>query len=426
MLIEFSVSNYRSFREKQTFSMVAAPRLKKKENLYHPNVNSERNFPKLLKMAAIYGPNASGKSNLLQALSFVNRVISMGPKTIENGFPVSGFRFDSNLRDSPSNFEYHFIANGMRYEYTLSANTNRVFKESLAFYPQGKFNLLFERIHIENKGDDYKFGTQFEENHIVLNAWRKLTGPLSLFIQKAYENSSEDFSLLRAPYEWLRRGFSIIEHDWLQHWSNSARNVARHIPGFNQDIVSFLSAVDIPVTNIRIDRFDGQQDNDELNTNPSIEEIRDFPSRYKTTLTHKTNLGEADFDFSEESTGTQNLFGFVMPWIIMKYSKTISNNFEVLLIDEFDSSLHPNVVAKLVELHQHTDSGIQLIFTTHDTHLMDAKLLRRDQLWLTERDGDGATLLRSIHDFEGRESEDVEKRYYEGKYRGLPIIKRLP
>jgi AAA15 family ATPase/GTPase len=93
-------------------------------------------------------------------------------------------------------------------------------------------------------------------------------------------------------------------------------------------------------------------------------------------------------------------------------------------VDELDSSLHPKIVATLVEKHINSKTSSQLIFTTHDTHLMDTKLLRRDQFWITERDMNGATQLRSIHDFQGRESEDIEKRYYEGRYRGLPFVKR--
>jgi AAA15 family ATPase/GTPase len=100
------------------------------------------------------------------------------------------------------------------------------------------------------------------------------------------------------------------------------------------------------------------------------------------------------------------------------------SSFGVLVIDELDSSLHPKIVASLVEKHLAYENPAQLIFSTHDTHLMDTKLLRRDQFWLTERDANGATALRSIYEFEGREGEDLEKRYYEGRYRGLPIVRR--
>jgi AAA15 family ATPase/GTPase len=131
-------------------------------------------------------------------------------------------------------------------------------------------------------------------------------------------------------------------------------------------------------------------------------------------------LGRADFDFSEESGGTKNLIGFWLPWFMINHT----DGSGILSVDELDSSLHPTIVADLIE--KHLDSGLntQLIFTTHDTHLMNARTLRRDQFWITERDTNGATCLFSVHDFEGREGEDVERRYFEGRYRGLPLIKR--
>ena len=86
--------------------------------------------------------------------------------------------------------------------------------------------------------------------------------------------------------------------------------------------------------------------------------------------------------------------------------------------------MHPKIVSTLVAKHVESSIPSQLIFTTHDTHLMDSKLLRRDQIWITDRDMYGATQLRAINDFEGREGEDIEKRYYEGRYRGLPLIRK--
>ena len=131
-------------------------------------------------------------------------------------------------------------------------------------------------------------------------------------------------------------------------------------------------------------------------------------------------MGDAEFDFSEESGGTQNLIGF---WLPLLNLKDIHKEM-VVIIDEFDSSLHPKIVESLVKDHLTNNVKSQLIFTTHDTHLMNTKILRRDQFWLTERDTNGATQMFSIHDFQGRDSEDIEKRYYEGRYRGLPILSR--
>ncbi len=140
-------------------------------------------------------------------------------------------------------------------------------------------------------------------------------------------------------------------------------------------------------------------------------------------MTHKTVLGEAQIDFSEESEGTKNLFGFALPWRLVQ-AKSPEYATSILAIDEFDSSLHPDIVATLVRKHIESDTAGQLIFTTHDTHLMTTKLLRRDQFWLTERDANGATQLRSIHDFEGSEEEELERRYFEGRYRALPLVRR--
>ncbi len=145
------------------------------------------------------------------------------------------------------------------------------------------------------------------------------------------------------------------------------------------------------------------------------------PPIMKPNLDHKTALGEVDLGYEDESEGTKNLIGFWLPWSIKGPS---TGPVCLLVVDELDSSLHPKIVATLIEKPINSSVPSPLIFTTHDTHLMDTKLLRRDQFWITERDMNGATQLRSIHDFEGRESEDIEKRYYEGRYRGLPFVKR--
>ncbi|MNQ87243.1 hypothetical protein D3C85_1024580 [compost metagenome] len=184
------------------------------------------------------------------------------------------------------------------------------------------------------------------------------------------------------------------------------------------DLRDFLKALDIPVSIIELnsDGFDAVQNNKE----PTLKEIFAAVQKSKVTLTHSSHLGAAEFDFSEESCGTKNLIGFWLPWFMMNQA----GGSGVLCVDELNSSLHPDIVADLIG--KHLDSGLdtQLIFTTHDTHLMNEKILRRDQFWITERDVNGATCLFSIHDFEGRESEDVEKRYFEGRYRGLPLIRQ--
>lgn len=410
MLIEFSVSNFRSFRERQTLSMVAAPRLRKRENVFKPELTGEK-FPDLLKVAVIYGPNASGKSNLLKAIGVVREITFQEPSTRDIPLPISPFLFDPALANQPSVFELHFIHAGVRYQFDLAATSERIVSEKLLAFPKGRESLLYERQHTA-QGEIYSFGPQLKigVSDDILDAWKKLTPPRLLFIAQAVANSSEELTPLKAPFEWLKHS-SFFVLDGMDEMAAAAQRLAGKRELHAKDIASFLREVDVPISKIRTETIE------------TIEPrgIVRLSKRDKTILTHKTALGEADLGYEDESEGTKNLIGFWLPWITKNPSH---GSDRLLVVDELDSSLHPKIVAALVEKHIHSETPSQLIFTTHDTHLMDAKLLRRDQFWITERDINGATKLRSIHDFEGRDSEDIEKRYYEGRYRGLPFVKQ--
>ncbi len=409
MLIEFSISNFRSFREKQTFSMVAAPRLRKKENVFKPVVQGEKNFPDLLKVAAIYGPNASGKSNLIKAFDIVKQVANRQPSATFTPFAVAPFRFDTELANQPTRIELHFIYAKQRYQFDLALTPERIIEERLIAFPKGKETLLYERRHTTS-GDEYTFGAKLEGGKDLHELWRKVTGLQTLFIAQAVANSSEELNQLRSPFKWLQEGFLNIQGD-MKKYVPTAYNLETKAYKKGEEIAVFLQEIDVPVVNIHVDK------------------------NKKIIFTHKTELGNAEFEFNEESEGTKNLIGFWLPWTLhnelksfegmCKQLQVLNKRFlNILVVDELDSSLHPEIVISLVKKHIASETPSQLIFTTHDTHLMDAKILRRDQFWLTERDANGATQLRSIHDFAGRESEDLEKRYYEGRYRGLPILRR--
>lgn len=413
MLIEFSVTNFRSFRERQTFQMTAAPRLGKTDNTFDSGVKGEK-LPRLLKAAAIYGANASGKSSLILALGVIEKLAKARPDARRPGLPVSPFRFDKELLDKPSEFEVHFITEGMRYQFQVAATQSRITQETLYAYPRGKESLIYDRRH-SNGVDEYKFGGIFEADQIVRDVWRNLTGPQSLFISQAVANSSDALRQLKIPFHWLTEGLFLLEHGPSQLYHLGARVPTE--PKLTKYISAFLREVDVPVTEIRWERPEDADQADKITLGNA-----GSSSDGKTTLTHETRLGSAEFDLSEESSGTRNLIGFWLPWSILtgKVGAT-PERYGLIVVDEFDSSLHPELVEHLVSQHIASGSKAQLIFTTHDTHLMSTKLLRRDQLWVTDRNSNGATRLSSIHEYQGRESEDVEKRYFEGRYRGLPI-----
>lgn len=420
MLIEFSVSNFKSFRTRQTLSMVASPRLGKRENVISPDVEGEK-LPKLLKVAAIYGPNASGKSSLLSAIDFVRDVATKALHRPDKTLTASPFRFDANLEDEPSNFEYHFIQKGMRYQYLVSATQNRIVFEELTAFPSGKERLLFKRSLIDSK-EVYEFGTTLEGGEQVHEAWRKITSPRSLYLAQAAQNSSEDMMQLKIPFSWFDHSCLVIDQNSLSGWSRASRKVLAAMPDTAADLSSFLGDVDIPIESIYITAKDGSFEESLGEAFQGLEDFNSFDNDTKTTLIHKSALGDANFDFSEESEGTKNLIGFWLPWFTLGLRNNKDDNL-TLIIDELDSSLHPKIVANIVKRHIATTLRSQLIFTTHDTHLMNSKILRRDQFWITERDKNAATRLFSVHDFEGREGEDLERRYFAGRYRGLPLTK---
>lgn len=416
MLIEFSVSNYRSFRDRQTLSMAATPRLSKTRNLFTSPTNSER-LPDLLKVAAIYGPNASGKSSLIGAMGIVGRLLATPSGSNGELLPVSPFRFDRALKDEPSVFEYNFIQAGLRYRYVLGLTGQRVVQEKLVVYPRGKETLLYDRRFVA-EGEHYVFGKTLEGGKEVHCAWRRLTSPKMLFLAQAVMNSSEELNQLRAPFSWFQTGLLVVEQNNMMGLSSASIRFLQMVSDYKNDLRDFLSALDIPVSSIELN----SEESVSIQSNGKLT-LKDFlaaAQKDKLTLTHTSVSGDADFDFSEESCGTKNLIGFWLPWFMMNQAAGSG----VLCVDELNSSLHPEIVADLIG--KHLDSGLetQLIFTTHDTHLMNEKILRRDQFWITERDAHGATSLFSVHDFEGRESEDVEKRYFEGRYRGLPLIRQ--
>lgn len=393
--------------------MVAAPRLGKKNNVFKPKVAGE-NLPGLLKVAAIYGPNASGKSSLVSAMAIPYELMknSVVPKQL----PVWPFRFDPDLADKPSNFEFNFIQQEMRYQFILSATAERIIEEKLTCYPKGKEQLLYSRTY-SSSGENYTFGKILEGGDIVHNAWKQLTGPRTLFLAQAVSNSSEELKQLKKPFDWFVQTSTSIMHDGMEKWAEFAKTLLKKNGIFVQHLQKFLEDIDIPVSGIRLEEIDPASVFDPKMS--LAEQHRTVLTNYKTLLTHKTALGEAEFDFDEESGGTKNLIGFWMPWVLIS---TAEKN-GILIVDELDSSLHPKIVEGLVERHLESGNNSQLIFTTHDTHLMNTQKLRRDQFWVTERDRNGATQLFSVHDFQGRDSENIEKRYYEGRYRGLPILR---
>ena len=396
MLIEFRVSNYRLFNEEVVFSMVAAPRLRKTGNTFKTHLKKDA-LPPLLKTAVIYGPNASGKSNFVKALNTLKGVFSNSDAE-RKAFNVQPFKLNEPT-DTVSKFCIAFIQADMRYEFGLWLTKERVIKEWLRYYPLGQEVLLFERQYNTNTlTDDYYFDNQLEGDDALHQLWKNLVSSKALFIKQAAANSNDTFKQLKQPVEWFKNLFVMGVQD-MKPFTKATQDVLINNSKLLESTVHLISSADIPIARIAI-----KQSSDFL----GIDIV-------ETKMTHDLGGKLVELDFEDESDGTKNLFTFAPLW---ELSKT---RFKVFIFDEFDSSLHPEIVAKLVEEQSNNPNNSQFIFTTHDTHLMSKKILRRDQFWFVERTRQGSSRITSLYEYKGSEGEDIEKRYYQGRYRALPV-----
>ena len=413
MLIEFSVANFRSVRERQTLSLVKA----KGDEREHTNTFTAQAFNEyaLLRSVALYGPNAGGKSNFLRGLEIMRTIVQKSAKDMQRGDPLSvtPFRLQSDVRVAPSEFEVTFLVGGVRYQYGFSATEERIHEEWLLAYPKGRPQRWFERIWNESEGrHHWEFGAHLSGEKQL---WQKSTRLNALFLSTAVHLNSEQ---LQPIYDWFNDKLHMAGiTGWSAGFSASLCNTEK-----KSQVMNFLHAADMDIEDIVVEEkpFD-------LSSLPN-----DVPDEIKEELktaqfidikTVRTDShGEAVvFDFDEESDGTQRLFAFSGPWI-----DTLEHGF-VLIIDELHSKLHPQLVQYLVELF-HSDKtnpkNAQLVFTTHETSILSQDVFRRDQIWFCEKDENHATTLYPLTDFSPRKGrEDLEKSYLSGRYGALPYIR---
>ena len=431
MLVEFSVENYRSIQEKQTLSMVAADN----KTMLDSNTFSvpDNDDLRLVTSAAIYGPNASGKSNLLKAIQVLKNLVINSASRMQIGdkLPVEPFRLNSESAKKPSSFEVIFIHNDIRYEYGVSLNRERVFEEWLIAYPNEIQENWFAREYLPdnpkfepNEGYKWSFGKGLKGEKRRI---QKFVRSNSLFISHAAQNNHPQ---LTEVFDFFQDEINIPIH-------NHA-NIEFTLSRFDEDdnfpflVAKLLSEADIDISGIKIDKkpmpeginsfykdFLKQKIEQHERADITIDEI----NKLDIITIHKMNDSdqEVEFDIDDESDGTQRLFEIAGLWLyVLEYG-------EVILIDELDRSLHPVLSKALIKMFNNPEinkNNAQLIFTTHDTTLLDGEIFRPDQIWFTEKDN-SMTKLYSLFDFRPRENESLQKGYLLGRYGAIPFINGL-
>ena len=403
MILEFSVKNFLSFKEKVTFSMIANSNKELNDNYVEIGGN------KVLKSAAIYGANASGKSNLFKILTLVVLMLrSSNSVDINAKLPLIPFKLDKGSVNKPSEFEIKFILDETRYVYGFIADKDKIYDEYLYYYPNGRETKIFDRTNI----NEYSY-TQKDEK--ILREIEAKNAQNKFFLATA---TNWNFDKTKAAYNFLTNGIGTCNN--LEILKNMAYKMYETNPDYLKDFaIDFLQKADFNIEDYQISQIDVP--GEFLTAIPEFitKTLPDKPKAYQVLFKHKNSDNYLSID--EESLGTQMIFAFI-PFL----ADSLKNK-KVLIIDELDKSLHPFLVQYIVEIFNDAEinkNGSQLIFNTHDTNLLDLNILRRDQIWFTEKNSEtGESDLYSLSDFSVRKQENVEKGYKLGRYGAVPFIK---
>lgn len=420
MLIEFTVGNYRSFKEKVTFSMVAADITSSNPELDEQNVFAVDDNLKLLKSAAIYGANASGKSNLAQALYFMGWFIINSSIATQstNKIGIEQFKLSTETEKQPSFFEIVFILDSKRYRYGFEVNQEKVIKEWLFCIPKVRETTLFERENSKIKASKkYKadgIASKTRDNALFLSVSAQFNVKIAIDILAWFDQQVKVVS-------------GLDDSDYEGYTLHCLINQEKQL-----EIKNLIQKLDLGFHDFLLEKL-------ELSTN-SIP--KDIPEEIKKAIIKNGSITGFSlqtihqkfdsqgnpvelelFDLEEnESEGTQKVFALAAPLV-----DTLQES-KVLVIDEFDARLHPlisRMIIKLFNSKETNPNNAQLIVMTHDTNLLSNKLLRRDQIWFTEKNRYGATDLYSLVEYKMENDASLEQDYIKGRYGAIPYISNL-
>lgn len=407
MILEIRLENFFSIREEVTIDFRAGKIRSSQSQALAANV-MDWNGQKVLKSIGLFGANAAGKSNVLKAINFCCHMILQSHLHNENVvFNFQPFKFD-DWGKRPSRFTIDFVHEDVEYEYSFSLTRTEIISESLYRFPKGRKAKVFVRDEtIEGgKSDKYSFGEGIPRPlDVAENTSRK-----TLFLTSA---SQKDRELAKSIFRFFNERFLLnlvplndkaVEDLFLKH---------------KPLVLSALKFCDSDIVDVRCvrEKVEGWSVTlDLLNGAPSSI-ARPGPTevvRFETFHKHQPSIS---FDLAqEESLGTSRMFNAMLRLI------TVVHENKTLMLDEFDASLHIRIAEFILDLI-HASDGAQLLYTTHNTRLIDMQRLRRDQIVFVNKNDDGATEAYSLFDFKDfRENMDAEKGYLQGRFEAVPVL----
>lgn len=413
MLLRFAVANHLSICEKQELSFAASSLRDRSDGLI--DCQAAQNGS-VLPAIVIYGANASGKSNIVNAIAAMRELVLRSHTRGEpgGGVPRQTFKLDSTCLQTPSRFEIDFIIDDVRYHYGFETTDEVFVAEWLYTFPGSHGRKMFER---DNSG--FKFGRWLKGQNSNI---AKLTRPNSLFLSAAAQNGHEQLSII---YEYFK---SIAFASTI---SISGTNVSARFEGDDPDprVINFLKSINTGVIGYKKKKAEIPEKAQTMlrEVFASVEKFSDgtikiepdeYDKHVAIELAHRGQQGESVYlDLDSESAGTRRLL------IVLGLAYQALDKGTLLCIDEVDASLHTyasEAILKLFCWSEINRNGAQLLATTHNTNLMKSSVLRRDQLWFTEKTPEGATELYPLTDIRTRKGDNIELGYLQGRFGAIP------
>ena len=437
MLVQFTVKNFLSFKEESSLNLLATADAKHPLHLI-PNKKKKS----ILRTAAVYGANGSGKSNLVKAIAFAKSLIVDGTRP-DQRIPVTPFKLNEESRKSTSRFEFVINYQDIIYTYGFVVNESEVKEEWLFAIRNVKEVRLFERITRSNGKARVEFGPSLArkkaKKHQFLSFVAEGTRPNELFLHELYQKNVKDVLPL---INWFRAVLVIIgpEAAYRDLIFDAYTNES-----FIQFMGIFLKNADTGIDSIVTEKIEPDFDkyfpempeklkNDLLNIKPNVRVMLSTPEGRRYTLMREENgeivllwlkarhklktRGHVDMEIKHESDGTKRLMD-LLPALL--HSKSWER---VYIIDEIDRSMHPLLSRIFLQAYlddQKCGRG-QIIITTHESNLLDRELLRRDEIWFTEKDEEGSTHLYSLSEYKVRPDLKLGKGYLDGRFGAIPFL----
>lgn len=406
MLIEFSVKNFLSFKDKAILSMEKGNGDENIDNIIFNDITD------LVKNAAIYGANASGKSNILKAFTCAilmirnSNLMSVGEKWSY----IKPFLFDETSKNKPSEFEFTFITNNVKYKYFFSADQNRIYEESLDAYNSQKPTNIFTR----KDTNIYEFSN--DKNKLASLAANNTENKLFLSTATTwnYEKTKDAFLWFTKTIDTYDSFNKIMDKDLIDYSENE------ELKKFS---LKLLKEADILIKNISVN-YEEKEIEGTIADMPIIPIVKKVDIELEhEVVDEENNIHTYKLNFKDESSGTKVLFAFA-PFLKRAFEET-----KVIIVDELEKSMHPKLVEFIVKLFNNKDINkvnSQLIFTTHATNLLNLEILRRDQIWFVEKNPlNGNSELYPLDSFSVRKDENIQKGYINGRYGAVPFIKDI-